>query len=306
MTNLTLHFSKAIYLSSEHQLNIVPAPATKTTHKMLRQDSRIDAKRKNLIDPRRKQFADALYQQQDYPYRLSIYQQPPTAEITLEQFEQWAIDRLRSKLHNHCWVQANMVVLAELEACDFRRRTVVETADHMKPLLQKYLPLNANTSSPNGSADEGLKDERRKDHYSHFILRLAFSSTAELRDRFARIERKLFQLRFDKDDVKERQAFVSSLDFDWEIVSPQERIELADELNSATPFSKREDLVDGAWFKVDWERVPELVQGRRVFLRRGKAYVPAREQLSMVLDEFSTRLLKALEVSYLGFLHDSI
>ena len=60
-------------------------------------DSRIDAKRKNTIDPKRKQFAEAVYQQQDYPYRLSIYQHPPTAEITLEQFEQWAIDRLRSK-----------------------------------------------------------------------------------------------------------------------------------------------------------------------------------------------------------------
>lgn len=167
----------------------------------------------------------------------------------------------------------------------------------MKPLLLKYLPLDANTSSSNGSADERLKDERRKDHYSHFILRLAFSGTAELRDRFARIERKLFQLRFEKDDVKERQAFVSSLDFDWDMVSPQERMELAEELNSATPFLKREDLEDGAWFKIDWERVPELVQGRRVFLKKGKAYVPAKEQLSMVLDEFTTRLQKALEVS---------
>jgi len=31
----------------------------------------------------------------DYPHRLSFYILPPTAEVTLDQFEQWAIDRLR-------------------------------------------------------------------------------------------------------------------------------------------------------------------------------------------------------------------
>jgi DNA primase large subunit len=69
---------------------------------MLRQgDARIDAKRRNVINPRRKQFAESLYKQQDYPYRLSFYEVPPTEEITLEQFEQWAIDRLRGKISEY-------------------------------------------------------------------------------------------------------------------------------------------------------------------------------------------------------------
>ena len=50
------------------------------------------------------------------------------------------------------------------------------------------------------------------------------------------------------------------------------------------------------WFKVDWENVPELVESRRVFLKWGKAYVPAKEQMSMVMSEFSKRLEQALEV----------
>jgi len=48
--------------------------------------------------------------------------------------------------------------------------------------------------------------------------------------------------------------------------------------------------------------VPELVEGRRVFLRGGKAYVPGREQMSMVVAEFTKRLDKALEVTP-SFLH---
>ena len=53
---------------------------------------------------------------------------------------------------------------------------------------------------------------------------------------------------------------------------------------------------DEGWFRVDWERVPELVEGRRVFLKAGKAFVPVREQSSMVVAEFTTRLEKQLAV----------
>lgn len=64
---------------------------------MIRQDyTRIDPKRRSTIDYKKRQFATPTYKQQDYPHRLSLYEIPPTAEITLEQFEQWAIDRLRS------------------------------------------------------------------------------------------------------------------------------------------------------------------------------------------------------------------
>ena len=68
---------------------------------MIRYDSdRIDAKRRNIISHKKKQFADATYKQQEYPHRLNLYQIPPTTEITLEEFEQWAIDRLRSITFN--------------------------------------------------------------------------------------------------------------------------------------------------------------------------------------------------------------
>ena len=56
---------------------------------------RIDAKRRSVLNHKKQQFAEPKFQAQDYPHRLSFYAVPPTAEITLEQFEQWAIDRLR-------------------------------------------------------------------------------------------------------------------------------------------------------------------------------------------------------------------
>lgn len=63
---------------------------------MLRQDyNRIDPKRRNVVDHRKKQFASAQFKDAEYNSRLNFYSEPPTSDITLEQFEQWAIDRLR-------------------------------------------------------------------------------------------------------------------------------------------------------------------------------------------------------------------
>jgi DNA primase large subunit len=165
----------------------------------------------------------------------------------------------------------------------------------MKPILEKYLPLDSNSS---GSTK--LAAQRQKDHYSHFILRLAFSSTEDLRRRFARVETMLFRIRFNNDSLADRSAFVAGLNFDWwHPVSDEEKRKYAAELAAmAGTYQKNGSgsAEDEGWFRVDWERVPELVEGRRVFLKAGKAFVPVREQSSMVVAEFTTRLEKQLAV----------
>jgi len=248
---------------------------------MIRQDfNRIDAKRRNVVDYRKKQFADPLYKETQYPHRLNFYATPPTADITLEQFEQWAIDRLR--------------ILAELEACSFRNKTPAETAAYMKPLLDKYLPLDANSSS-----SSQLHSQRQKDHYSHFILRLAFSSTEELRRRFTRVETMLFRLRFQTDDSRERAAFIRSLNIEWEPVLEDEKGELSQQLIVTAGFGygkRAQQVMDEDWYKVDWTRVPDLIEGRKVFVKAGKAYVPGPLQHSIIMNEFTRRLERALEV----------
>lgn len=65
---------------------------------MIRQDfHRIDAKRRSNLDPKKKQFAQPIFQHHEYQHRLNFYTLPPTAEITLEEFEEWAINRLKGK-----------------------------------------------------------------------------------------------------------------------------------------------------------------------------------------------------------------
>ncbi|KAI5808779.1 eukaryotic and archaeal DNA primase, large subunit-domain-containing protein [Peziza echinospora] len=216
-----------------------------------------------------------------YPHRLNFYTVPPTEEITLDEFEQWAIDRLR--------------VLGEIESCTFRNKTPEEFESTMKPLLEKYLPLSANTSASLSDAKyHAAQLERKKDHYSHFILRLAFARSDELRMRFSRAETALFRLRYSTDDTKERQAFISSLNFAWETVAEDEKRSLTEQL---LPTVGKALFEQESFFKVDWERVPDLVDQRRVLIKRGKAYVPTSLQLSLVLAEFTKSLDKAMELT---------
>ena len=52
------------------------------------------------------------------------------------------------------------------------------------------------------------------------------------------------------------------------------------------------------YFKVPWSMVPDLVEKRKVLLKGGMAYVPQREQMSLVLQAFQERLERGLEVRF--------
>ena len=238
---------------------------------------RIDAKKRAVLDPRKRQFAKPQWVEQDYTHRMHFYTIPPTGDISLEQFEEWGIARVK--------------VLAELEACQFRNKTPAETEEYMRPVLEKHMRLSSTRSRSSEMAME-----RKRDHYSHWTLRLAFSGTADLRQRFARLETQLFKLRLLQDDVSERKAFIESLPMSWETMSEGEKSLWLDELKAATGFSSfRGD--EESWFKVDWEKVPELVERRQVLLKKGQAYVHVREQTSMVVSEFSRCLESGLELA---------
>lgn len=237
--------------------------------------SRIDAKKRAVLDPRKQQFVKSQWADQEYKHRMNFYTIPPTEDIALEDFEEWGIARLK--------------VLAELEACQFRNRSPAETEEYMRPVLEKWLRLDSNKSRSND-----LQAQRKKDHYSHWTLRLAFASTADLRQRFMRLEAQLFKLRLQADNTDERRDFIKSLPMSWEILDTEEKNTWLSELRAATSVRKDDEE---NWFKVDWEKVPELVERRQVLLKKGKAYVHVREQTTMVLSEFTRSLESGLELA---------
>ncbi|KAG8217804.1 DNA primase, large subunit [Butyriboletus roseoflavus] len=212
----------------------------------------------------------------EYPFRLNFYDKPPLYEVTLEEFETCALDRLR--------------VLAEIESSFARNRSWDELKSVTDTQCKKYLPLNSNTA-----ITVHLEDQRRNDHLGHFVLRLAFCRSEELRRRFVKAETTLFKVRYEMDDKTELAAFLESQRFEWDKVEKLERDQFAKELKALE--GKQSDSQDQLeYYKVPWTRVPDLVAKRRVFLHGGYVYLPSKELSSFVINEFERKLEMALEV----------
>lgn len=210
-----------------------------------------------------------------YPHRLNFYNEPPQDDITLEDFEAWAIDRMR--------------ILAEIEASFARNRFYKDISETTSALSRKYLPLNSTTAK---SID--VDAERKKDHISHFVLRLAFCRSEELRYRFVKSEVTWFRIKWDGDDVTERSRFLESLQLGWIPVGEEERAQLLPDLLTASqialPPGTTMNQYTENYYKVHWTKVPDLIEKRKVFLKNGFAYVPAREQASIVFQAFQVNL----------------
>jgi len=95
-----------------------------------------------------------------------------------------------------------------------RNRSPEDLRQIITTQMKKHMSLNSNTAV-NINHDE----ERKKDHVSHFVLRLAFCRSEELRKRFVKAEGTLFKVKWETDDRKERAEWLKSRDFGWIEVS---------------------------------------------------------------------------------------
>ncbi|WVQ69391.1 uncharacterized protein L199_007608 [Kwoniella botswanensis] len=213
-----------------------------------------------------------------YPYRLNFYETPPTLDITLEEFETFAISRLR--------------VLSQIEALSHRSLPYAQVQSSITNYTKTHLNLSSNTAR-----NVNLDEERRRDEIGHWVLRLSFCRSPDLRARFVRSEVALFKNRFETDDVNERSSFLKSLQFDWQVVDENEKMRYEKELKLCMWEKKDEAFKNESWFKVPWHTVPDLVGSRKVYIRAGMAYVPQSLQISLVLQAFASRLEKALELT---------
>ncbi|KAG1756504.1 eukaryotic and archaeal DNA primase, large subunit-domain-containing protein [Suillus paluster] len=213
--------------------------------------------------------------EKEWPFRLNFYDKSPWYEVSLEDFERHALDRLR--------------VLAEIESSFARNRSWEELKNVTTRQCKDYIPLNSTSAS---TVD--TQTERMHDHLGHFVLRLAFCRSEDLRRRFVKAETALFRVRYENDDTRERELFLRSRDFQWTEVNSDEKQRYASELK-ALGVSVEEGVPTEKLYKVRWTQVPDLVNKRRVLLKDGWAYVPTKEQLSIILRAFEASLENALD-----------
>ena len=224
-----------------------------------------------------------------YP-TLSMYTNTPSADISLETFEAYALDRMR--------------VLKAIDDGLSRGTKQPEMEFLMNEETGKYLKLS--DTLPVGDTTHAFASDEvlSKDEVSHFALRLAYCRTEELRRWFLLNECTLFKHRFGKLDSFAKARFLEDHAMEYKPISADEFIAVKQGLAEVlSGMMKRDDrdkiMATGAsgFYSVPFEEVHDLVRGRRVFMSNGQAFVPRDQLTSLVVGAFRAGLSKQLAVA---------
>eukprot|EP00898_Chlorokybus_atmophyticus_P008059 jgi/Chlat1/8254/Chrsp77S07677 len=235
---------------------------------------------------------------------LTLYQSAPDGEVALEEFERFALDRLR--------------VLKGIEDTRAKGTKGKDLGSVILDLAKKHLQA----ATPDDTA--------RKDIISHFVLRLAYCRSEELRRWFLAQESALFKTRFQAEPPAKQVGLDDMIDDSLPSldgcqiaqtklcsylhrcqrsvalpggqrlplrVANRQR-EIAEDLKTVARAQKDKDfnqlgLADPGrqhYLKVPFQEVPELVAGRRVLLKKGFAYVPHDQLAAQIVGHLRTRL----------------
>ncbi|XP_061203839.1 DNA primase large subunit isoform X5 [Neopsephotus bourkii] len=209
-----------------------------------------------------------------YPHSLQFYLEPPTESISLVEFESFAIDRLKL-----------LKVVENLGVSYVRGNEVYKTKLQAELRKLKF---------PYKALAEDDYEARRKDHISHFILRLAYCQSEDLRRWFLQQEMDLLRYRFNELTDSLRQKFLEHVNLSFEAISEDTKNELANELLTSTPGFSVAKVKEQIFYKVGLADAVDLFRTRRVFIKDGFAYVPLKDIDAIVLSNYRTKLSKAL------------
>ncbi|KAL6874351.1 hypothetical protein ACP4OV_013371 [Aristida adscensionis] len=212
---------------------------------------------------------------------LPTYRAAPQLEVRLEEFELFAIDRLR--------------VLKGISDGLSRGKKPEE----MEKLVSELWKTHMRHQDP--------AETLNKDIISHFVLRLVYCRTFEQlmeviseqypgkncesgsfpwRLHFFGIA---FGLR-----VRTLRMLMSEFQLPYKALPHSEFEAVKDKLSQVARSIGQSANVESVFFKVPFEEVPDLVSSRRVFLSKGYAYVAMSQVVSLVVTQFRCNISKAL------------
>eukprot|EP00762_Andalucia_godoyi_P003125 ANDGO_01048.mRNA.1 putative DNA primase large subunit len=194
---------------------------------------------------------------------MNMYTVPPVHEITVEEFEDVAIRRLK--------------MLRELETLKLKGKA---TEADTRATLKKFAFL----------------DDLAQDNLSHFILRLVYCKNEALRRWFLTQECALFKFRLSMLSPAEKEEFLKANQIPGEKALPEEKKMFEDQLRSLIPGCTTIEPLE--FYKVHFTQVLDLVSTRRVFLSRGTAFVERDSLVSLLVTRFRQVLSESLNMTF--------
>lgn len=140
-------------------------------------------------------------------------------------------------------------------------------------------------------------DYRRKDHISHFLLRLYCCRTEELKKWFIWHETKFLQFQLLDDDNLPRIAtfmFLNNINY-TQINEPDDGNDISKKISwDTSKYANSEGVPPKIIFKVPFEEALDLVRLRRVYVERGTAFILPPDMVSLICSRFRIELSKVL------------
>lgn len=205
---------------------------------------------------------------------LSFYKTPPEHEIELDNLEEYAIARLQ--------------VLRRIDVLRAQGITGDKFISGVVKADNKYLfPNNSKT----------YIEDRKKDLISHYVLRMAYCKTEELRRWLLANESQLFAIRLGNMKASEVDQFLAMNGIRYPPISKAEKSKLRSKLMASDGNMSTAQFESLDFYKVPFTEVSNLVAKRKVFLGGGFAYVSRDKVSSIVLERFRASLSKSLTVA---------
>lgn len=227
-----------------------------------------------------------------YPHDLQMYKVPPIDDITLKEFETLALERLT--------LLRSLVTATTLKGLRIYSEEWTEyvLGDLRTQGLKYYVKLCEKSQC--GTQDTDLQ-ARKKDHISHFILRLAYCRTEELRRWFISRETELFRMRFTNLRGEALDTFFKINNLCYTSISDEEKngvIHFLRESTSINAMNQYQNSVENMkFYKVKFYEVLDLVRTRRVYVHGGYAYIPQKDFISVLAAQFKTNLKQSLAIA---------
>ncbi|KAJ3035282.1 DNA primase large subunit [Rhizophlyctis rosea] len=218
-----------------------------------------------------------------YPFSINFYTDPPPYELTLNDFETYALARLK--------------VLKTIETARIRTKDEKKIEEHIESIVSKELPIGRNSQIKGHQLKaKDAFDERKKDHISHFILRLAYCRTEDLRQWFIKQETALFAYRFNREETAEQDAFLKHINLSLTPLTDEEKLSLLIPLQQTHGLTP-EEIKLKTFYRAPFEQVLDLVSKRAIHLSAGYAYVPSDYSQTLITNAYRTHLATQLTLT---------
>lgn len=133
----------------------------------------------------------------------------------------------------------------------------------------------------------------RRDNIGHFILRLAFCRTPENQKWLTQIEGDLLRVRLRQEREDIIDSSLSTANFEIHRLTKDEKEEMADDLETACQVFNLE-MAKKNFYKVDFIDAIELVRRGSVHLKKGFAYFPFDDLVTILVSKMKNTTIAAM------------